>query len=59
MMLEPCIGIIDSELDYNGCWYHFLYPHGKTKEAVDFKCLSTQGLGCGTTYAVYDWIERI
>lgn len=60
-MEEPFYGILWSEKDGNGCWYHFLYnenvPEGD-RTSRDFIDISYEEVGLCSGYSSLDWIER-
>lgn len=57
-MKEPFYGILQSELDGNGCWYHFLYGEDDKQQEGQFIDLSYSELTFELGYAVLDWIYR-
>lgn len=67
VMKEPFYGILDSEQDGNGCWYHFLYKSdGRPADFsahitdTDLPCIDLSGIqinGC-SLYSTFDWLER-
>lgn len=57
-MDEPVYGTLESELDGNGCWYHFLYfddVDGKIGGSVN---LTNAEIDLTSGYSSLDWIER-
>lgn len=57
-MKKPVYGTLESELDGNGCWYHFLYF-----DEVDGVCqgsvsLTNAEIDLTSGYSSLDWIER-
>ncbi|MCM1123522.1 MAG: hypothetical protein NC416_13145 [Eubacterium sp.] len=55
-MEEPVYGILESELDGNGCWYHFLYSEGESSEILgDMTRVEIDDI---SGYSSFDWIER-
>lgn len=54
-MKEPFYGIIWSELDGNGCWYHWLNRNEEEGECVD---LSYIEFNYCSGYSTLDWVER-
>ncbi|MBD5487101.1 MAG: hypothetical protein HDR18_16545 [Lachnospiraceae bacterium] len=56
-MKEPVYGSLESELDGNGCWYHFFYGE---KERGDFNMvmLTDAEINLTSGYSSLDWIER-
>lgn len=57
-MKKPFYGILWSELDGNGCWYHFLYEEDDKEQKGQFIDLSYSELTFGLGYAVLDWVYR-
>lgn len=60
-MEEPFYGILWSEKDGNGCWYHFLYNENVPEEdwtSGDFIEMSYEEVGLCSGYSSLDWIER-
>ena len=57
IMQEPIYGILQSEKDSNGCWYHFFKPDGMTENEhlID---LSYHEIQFTSGYSVFDWVER-
>lgn len=57
-MDEPAYGTLESELDGNGCWYHFLYFD--EVDGVDYRSVSLTDAEIDLTsgYSSLDWIER-
>ena len=53
IMDKPVYGKLNSELDGNGCWYHFF--EGENGEYVD---LSYSRMGFIQKFSSLDWIER-
>lgn len=56
-MDEPAYGTLESELDGNGCWYHFLYfdeVDGVSRGSVSLTNAEIDWRG----YSSLDWIER-
>lgn len=54
-MKEPFYGILCSELDGNGCWYHWLNRNEEEGECVDLSYIEFNDC---SGYSTLDWIER-
>lgn len=61
-MQEPVYGIMSSEKDCYGCWYHFLWiedeKHTGSRKAPDSLDMSYPQIDMINEYLVYDWLER-
>ncbi|MBD5487100.1 MAG: hypothetical protein HDR18_16540 [Lachnospiraceae bacterium] len=58
-MDEPVYGTLESELDGNGCWYHFLYLDDVDgKGYSDSLGLTDAEINLTSGYSSLDWIER-
>lgn len=56
-MERPVYGTLESELDGNGCWYHFLYCEGDRYCLPSFN-LTNAEIDLISGYSSLDWIER-
>lgn len=56
-MKEPVYGTLESELDGNGCWYHFLY-FTEEKDYQSSIMLTGAEINYVSGYSSLDWIER-
>ena len=54
-MKEPFYGVIWSEKDGNGCWYHWLNFNGEEGDCVN---LTYMEFGLCSGYSTLDWVER-
>lgn len=57
-MDEPVYGTLESELDGNECWYHFLYLDEVDVEIGGLVALTDAEIELGSGYSSLDWIER-
>lgn len=56
-MKEPLVGMINSSMDGNGCWYHFFYPDDTGEMIDEYLDLSYHMFGLGLEFSVFDWIS--
>lgn len=56
-MKKPVYGILESELDGNGCWYHFLYGED-AQDRFGMINLTNAEIDLMSGYSSLDWIER-
>ncbi len=54
-MERPIYGILESELDGNGCWYHFLFCEGEGLPSFN---LTSAEINLTSGYSSLDWIGR-
>lgn len=57
-MDEPVYGTLESELDGNGCWYHFLYFDDIDGVSGGSVMLTNAEIDLTSGYSSLDWIER-
>lgn len=57
-MKEPVYGTLESELDGNGCWYHFLYFDDVDGVSGGSVMLTDAEIDLTSGYSSIDWIER-
>lgn len=57
-MDEPAYGTLESELDGNGCWYHFLYFDEVDGVNYGSVSLTNAEIDLTSGYSSLDWIER-
>lgn len=55
-MKEPFYGILWSEMDGNGCWYHLIDRNEKAENGVDLSYMEFNSICEG--YCTLDWVER-
>ncbi len=56
-MEEPVYGTLESELDGNDCWYHFLYCK-EEKDYLSSIMLTGTEINYVSGYSSLEWIER-
>lgn len=58
-MRQALVGILESNLDGNGCWYHFFYPDGEERTMDNCMNLSWQMMDVGDPLMVFDWLSSV